>query len=234
MAGSTPEAMSEYSFENPSPRFTLLGELYRQVHEAGLEDGADASRVFGGGSLLDHIETVGRLANHTHAKSILDYGSGKGLLYKAEHLELRRGKVIRSVQEYWNVDDIHLYDPGVEEYAARPTGGYDGVISTDVLEHIPEEDIDWVLAECFSMASGFLYMNIASYPAKKILPNGWNAHVTIQPPAWWQEKIGKAAQGWGGQAYVFDITEKRNRLLGSILRRLGGSRFKLTRIESWG
>ncbi len=25
-------------------------------------------------------------------------------------------------------------------------------------------------------------MNIASYPAHKTLPNGWNAHVTIKPP----------------------------------------------------
>ena len=73
--------MSGYSFDNPSPRFTLLSELYREVHEAGLVDGADASKVFGGGSLLDHIEIVGRLSNHTRAKSILDYGSGKGLLY---------------------------------------------------------------------------------------------------------------------------------------------------------
>ena len=77
--------MSENRFENTSPRIPLLGELSGQVHGEGLEDGADASNVFGGSYLLDHVETVGQLANHTLAKAILDYGSGKGLLYGAKN-----------------------------------------------------------------------------------------------------------------------------------------------------
>ncbi len=225
--------MSKYNSETPSPRFTLLGELYRQVHETGLQKGAEAAQVFGGGSLLRHISIVGKLARHTDAKSVLDYGSGKGLLYEEKNLKLPGGNVIPSVEEFWGVDTIQLYDPGVEEFAARPDSSFDGVVSTDVLEHIPEEDIDWVLAECFGFARRFLYMNIASYPAKKILPNGWNAHVTIRPPDWWRERISAAAQNWKGQAYVFDISEKRPRLWASIIRRLGGSRLKLTRVESW-
>ena len=225
--------MSEYSFENPSPRFRLLGKLYQQVHESGLEKGADAYQVFGGGSLLQHISIVKKLARHADAKSVLDYGSGKGLLYGETNLQLPDGTVIPSVKEFWGMESIQLYDPGVEEFAARPSSSFDGVISTDVLEHIPEEDIDWVLAECFGFAQRFLYMNIASYPAKKILPNGWNAHVTIRPPGWWRERIKAAARNWKGQAYVFDITEKRPRLWTSIIRRLGGSRLKLTRVEAW-
>ena len=86
--------MSEYNSENPSPRFTLLGELYRQVHETGLEKGADAAQVFGGGSLLQHVSIVGKLARHTDAKSVLDYGSGKGLLYGEMNLKLPGGNVI--------------------------------------------------------------------------------------------------------------------------------------------
>ncbi len=225
--------MSEYSFENPSPRFTLLGDLYRQVHETSLGNGADAAQVFGGGSLLQHISIVKKLARKTDAKSLLDYGSGKGLLYKKMNLKLPDGNLILSVKDFWGLETIQLYDPGVEEFAARPDSSFDGVISTDALEHIPEEDIDWVLAECFGFARRFLYMNIASYPAKKILPNGWNAHVTIRPPEWWRERIEAAARDWKGQAYVFDITEKRPRLWASIIRRLGGSRLKLTRVEAW-
>ena len=38
--------MTDYSFENPSPRFVRLGELYRQVHEQGLEHGSNAAQVF--------------------------------------------------------------------------------------------------------------------------------------------------------------------------------------------
>lgn len=225
--------MSEYGRENPSPRFKLLGELYRQVHETGIKDGASAAKVFGGGSLRDHIAIVGKLARTTGAKTVLDYGCGKGQLYSERDIELPEGETVPSVKEYWGVDHIHLYDPGVEEFATRPSEQFDGVVSTDVLEHIPEEDIDWVLGECFGFARKFLYMNIASYPAKKILPNGWNAHVTIESPAWWQARIEKAAAKWPGQAYVFDVTEKYSGLVGSIVRRVKGSKLKLTRIERW-
>jgi hypothetical protein len=225
--------MSAFTRENPSPRFRLLGELYRQVHETGLDQGAGAAPVFAGGSLRDHLATVRRLAHHTGAKAVLDYGCGKGLLYREHDLKLPDGSTTPSVREYWNVEHIHLYDPGVEEFAQRPDGQFDGVVSTDVLEHIPEEDIGWVLGECFGFARRFLYMNIASYPAKKILPNGWNAHVTIQPPAWWRERIEQAAAGWAGAAYVFEVTEKRTGFAGSIARALGGSKLKLTSIEWW-
>ena len=176
---------------------------------------------------------MGRLAQRTKAKSVLDYGSGKGCLYGETDLELPDGEVIPSVKRFWGVEELTLYDPGVQEHSKRPTGQFDGVVSTDVLEHIPEEDIGWVLRECFAFANRFVYMNIASYPAKKELPNGWNAHVTIKSPDWWRQRIEQAAAGWSGKAYVFDVTEKRPKLIGSILRRLGGSKLKLTRIESW-
>ena len=129
--------MSEYNSEKPSPRFTLLGELYRQVHETGLEKGTDAAQVFGGGSLLQHISIVEKLTRHTDAKSVLDYGSGKGLLYGETNLKLPDGTVIPSVKEFWGVETLRLYDPGVEAFATRPDSSFDGVISTDVLEHIP-------------------------------------------------------------------------------------------------
>jgi hypothetical protein len=226
--------MSQFSRENPSPRFQQLGELYRQVHASGLAKGAAPAKVFSGRSLLQHIGIVRELVQYTGARSILDYGCGKALLYREKNLKLPEGVTIPSVQEFWGVEDIRFYDPGVEEFATRPQGEFDGVVSTDVLEHIPEEDLDWVLGECFTYARGFLYMNIASYPAKKILPNGWNAHVTIQPPEWWRACIERAANGWKGRAYVFDVTEKRTGFAGSLIRAFTGSKLKLTRIERWG
>lgn len=225
--------MSQYTRENPSPRYRLLGELYRQVHQTGIEQGASGANVFAGGSLRDHLGIVRQLARHTGATSVLDYGAGKGLLYRERNLRLADGATIPSVREYWGIEEIRLYDPGVEEHAARPEGQFDGVVSTDVLEHIPEEDIDWVLAECLGFARRFLYMNIASYPAKKILPNGWNAHVTIQPPEWWRRRIERAAAAWPGKAYVFEVTEKRSGLMGAVVRGVTGSKLKLTRIEQW-
>jgi 2-polyprenyl-3-methyl-5-hydroxy-6-metoxy-1,4-benzoquinol methylase len=34
-----------------------------------------------------------------------------------------------------------LYDPGYPKHSALPKGKYDGVICTDVIEHIDEKDL---------------------------------------------------------------------------------------------
>jgi hypothetical protein len=224
--------MDHYTRDNPSPRFKLLGDLYHQLHDSG-HRGGRPEQTFSGKSLLPHIGIVRELARHTNAHSILDYGSGKGALYSERNLPMPQGGVISSVQEYWGVGEIWLYDPGVDEYAVRPDRQFDGVVSTDVLEHIPEEDIDWVLNECFDFARKFVYMNIASYPAVKMLPNGWNAHLTVKPPAWWRRHIEKAAAGWMGRAYVFDVSEKYRGFARTLVRTVTGRKLKLTRIEKW-
>jgi hypothetical protein len=62
-----------------------------------------------------------------------------------------------------------------------------------MLEHCPEQDIDWIVDEIFSFAEHFLFATIACYPAGKRLPNGENAHCTLRPPEWWEEVMSRAA-----------------------------------------
>ena len=62
-----------------------------------------------------------------------------------------------------------------------------------MVEHIAADDIPWILDDIFSHAKTFVYVVAACFPAKKSLPNGENAHVTIQPPAWWQGQMERAA-----------------------------------------
>jgi hypothetical protein len=87
-----------------------------------------------------------------------------------------------------------------------PTGKFDGVICTDVLEHCPEEDIGWILAELFSYATKFIFANAATFPAHKRLPSGGNAHCTIRPARWWEEQFLRASRLKPGVAYEFRIT----------------------------
>jgi hypothetical protein len=74
-----------------------------------------------------------------------------------------------------------------------PQQKFDGVISTDVLEHCPEEDLPWILDEIFGYAAAFVYLNVACFAARKTLPNGENAHVTVRPGEWWHERVSSAA-----------------------------------------
>jgi len=81
------------------------------------------------------------------------------------------------------------------------------VVCTDVLEHCPEEDLQWIVGEMFSFATRFLYAGIACYPAKSRLPNGENAHCTVRPPEWWQELFGGIATGYPGIKWSASFTE---------------------------
>lgn len=189
-------SQTTYSRANPSPRYQALTRLYRQMHEEGERFlGIPAEETFPGQSLLPQAARIKRLIDDAGARRILDYGSGKGRQYSLRDVVLP-GVEGRwpSIQDYWGVDQIECYDPAYLPYADLPTGAYDGVICTDVLEHCPEEDIPWILDELFSYARKFVFANVACYPAKKRLPTGENAHCTIQPKEWWLDKFSQAAK----------------------------------------
>ncbi len=178
-----------YSRENPSPRYRELLDLYRQMHRHGIpEEGRAPENTFPGGSLISFLPAIKALIEETGAKTLLDYGAGKALVYRASQIKVD-GKRWPNVQKYWGVEQIYCYDPAYEPLSRLPTWSFDGVICTDVLEHCPEEDIPWILAEIFSFARRFVFLNIAAFPAEKCLPNGENAHCTVRPAGWWLEQI---------------------------------------------
>jgi hypothetical protein len=160
--------------------------MYETMHQEGEDSsGKPGKETFPGKMLLQHAPGIRQMIDHCGAESILDYGSGKALAYQQRDIKLRTGEQISSVQDYWGVAQIRCYDPGYAPYSELPTEQYDGVICTDVLEHITEPDVPWVLDEMFSLARRFVYANVACFPAVKFLPNGENAHCTVHPPQWW-------------------------------------------------
>ncbi len=96
------------------------------------------------------------------------------------------------------MDEIRCYDPCYQPFNKLPDGKFDAVISTDVLEHCPEEDIPWIIDEIFGYANRFVFANVACYPAKKRLPNGENAHCTIRPPEWWEGILRETSARYSG------------------------------------
>lgn len=179
-----------YSRTAPSPRYLELQDLYRIMHEKGEAFiGASPAMTFSGKSLLPQIARIKHLIERTTARTVLDYGSGKGKQYGPRMFKDESGKQWPSIIDYWDVDEIACYDPGYEPYSKLPETKFDGVISTDVLEHCPEQDMPWIVDEIFSHATRFVFANVACYPARKRLPNGENAHCTIKPLEWWRDLI---------------------------------------------
>jgi len=183
---------------NPSPRYAELIGLYRRMHVAGdAAHGIAPEAMFPGRSLPRQAHRIKPLIARTGARRILDYGSGKAALYGRPVAEngVRRWA---SIQEYWGIETLHCYDPAYAPFSTLPEGRFDGVVCTDVMEHCPEEDLGWIVAEMFSYAGRFVFANIACYPAVKTLPNGENAHCTVRPAAYWRALFERVSAGFPG------------------------------------
>lgn len=212
-----------FSRSNPSPRFQELVKLNRTLHNEGDKlTETPPEKTFYGQSLFPHIGAIKSAVELYQLNTLLDYGCGKASAYNTAELENPDGRVIKGLKDIWGVDKISFYDPAYEPYSELPSGTFDSVICTDVLEHCPEEDIDWIIEELFGFAEKYLIFTIACYPVNKILPNGENAHVTVKQPGWWVNKIENAAAKWPTLQYDvwIDISRKvralmlRNVLLG--------------------
>ena len=97
-----------------------------------------------------------------------------------------------------------LYDPAVPEFAAPLFGQFDGVICTDVLEHVPEDELPDVIGDLVRLSRMWCFVSVCCRPARpnKNLPGGRNAHVTIRPQEWWLERLLEAFQGSAAEVIV--------------------------------
>jgi hypothetical protein len=188
-----------HSRSNPSPRFTELLGQYRQMHTEGdVRHGLPAAETFDGRSLPRQAQRIRVLIARTAAKTVLDYGCGKGTQYRPAAIMENGVARWNSIQEYWGVGSIACYDPAYQPFSKLPEGMFDGVVCTDVLEHCPQDDLEWIVTELFSYARKFVFANVACYPARKTLPSGENAHCTIMPVERWRVLFEAAAARFQG------------------------------------
>jgi FkbM family methyltransferase len=189
--------------------------------EGAREQGLGPEQTFAGSSLLRHVKAVRQWVNATEAGSILDYGAGKGFQYRPQKIVVDGRHVADGVAEYWDVDEVRCYDPAYAPHSALPEGRYDGVVCTDVLEHCPDEDLDWIVDELFRFAKRFVYANVACFPAMKTLPNGANAHVTVRPPPWWRALFERAARAYPDLSWELQASERAGEQFRSSIFRGG-------------
>ena len=200
-----------YSRSNPSPRYQELIKLYREMHEQGdHRKNTPPEETFDGRSLISQAGNIRGIIEVLSSKTILDYGSGKGRMHERQEIEGPDGIRHHNTKSFWGVESITCYDPCYAPFDTLPKGKFDGVISTDVLEHCPREDLPWIIDEIFSFADEFVYMNVACFPAIRVLPNGENAHCTVESPEWWQRLFEDIVKEFPGLRYFasFHLSEK--------------------------
>jgi len=155
-------------------------EQYRQLHE---------HKHYGWESELEATKYAA-IISERGVNTVLDYGSGQSRLAYMLPCEGKR------------------YDPAIEGIDTPPEEPVDMILCTDVLEHIPDEDLDEVFANIAKLADTALFV-IHLGKAKNKLPNGDNCHCTVMPEDWWFERI----KGKFDDVTVIESTEMKTLIL---------------------
>lgn len=153
----------------PTLKDESLIAAYQQIHTNNPKYGSGPSA-----EEVDRIATILRDADVFHPDTVIDYGCGNSKL----------------AETVFPGASIRLYDPAIEALSKPPQAGcYDIGLCTDVMEHIPEQDIAAMWAEMKALAPTW-YFTIHTAQASQLLPDGRNAHVTQKPAEWWQQTLG--------------------------------------------
>jgi hypothetical protein len=147
----------------------MISPEYRQLLER-----THAKSPWGVASLheIDHVVS---LLNQYQIMHLLDYGAGQQNL--AKQLPALVPNLI-----------VDSYDPGIPTIATVPKPA-PFVCCIDVLEHVEPEYIDQVLDDLQRVVTDIGYFTVAVTPATRILMDGRNAHLIVQPIEWWEQKI---------------------------------------------
>lgn len=108
--------------------------------------------------------------------SIMDFGCGHGAL-------------IASISQTYPNIQVDGYDPGNPKHNTIPKRSFDAIVSADVFEHIEPEHLASTLQLISDKIQVAGWFRIACYPAKKHLPDGRNAHLIVESPAWWRKQL---------------------------------------------
>ena len=137
---------------------------YKELHNRNSDFGT---------SSIDYANEMELFIEWLKPTTVLDYGCGKGSL--SGYLR----------KKYPNIE-VYEYDPAIAGKDVLPKGvsKFDLIINTDVLEHIPEDELSGVLGTISGLSDNVIFgLNHAL--AEAVLSNGMNAHCTVKSTFWY-------------------------------------------------
>lgn len=135
-------------------------DQYKQIHKTDPQYGTSAYRL---------IDLIYHISHEYRCSDILDYGCGKGVVSD-------------------KIGGVTNYDPAIERFSDLPKP-HTMVICLDVLEHCEPEYLDNTLNDLRMLTGVVGFFVISTNKAMQILPDGRNAHLIVEPPCWWIEKV---------------------------------------------
>lgn len=150
---------------------TLLSDDYQKTLQT------EHARSKWGVAGMHYAERIFKTFQEYNCETAVDYGAGAG-------------RTRRKLVEEFGIPAAAIveYEPGIAEKSALPSPA-DLVYCTDVLEHVEPDLIDDVLAHLASLVKKVGYFTIGLKEANRVLADGRNAHLIIESPEWWKEKL---------------------------------------------
>lgn len=118
------------------------------------------NKNWAGFDVIKYKDQIKDLVDRYRAKTILDYGCGKGLQYE-EPLPYAGEDNLQTFDQWLGVK-VYKYDPCVPGIDQLPPVGtkFDGVICTQVLHNIPDQDMSWVAQTLNDYTEKFCFISL--------------------------------------------------------------------------
>jgi hypothetical protein len=149
----------------------LISPSYRDLNADLHETVADYG--VNGGRFADALR---ELAQANGWLTILDYGCGKG------SLKVAMAQIAGAIT-------VLEFDPAIAGKDILPAVPVDIVAALDVMEHIEPDYLDGVLTTIRELKPRCVFLVISTQPARKVLSDGRNAHLIVEPKPWWLARL---------------------------------------------
>ena len=174
-------------------------DYYKQSVELGQQFQQNNPKNWAGNNSKTYHNYIRFLMDRYAAKTVLDYGCGKGQQYiDVVPYGLPGGAMSEPMtfQTRINAESVYKYDPCVPGFEQEPIGQkFDAVICTQVLGSIPDADMSWIKHKFMNYATKFVFIGLHSDPGKckkRIYDTAYiNYDRTVE---WYQEQF----SDWAG------------------------------------
>ncbi|MEM7060211.1 MAG: hypothetical protein AAF557_21730 [Pseudomonadota bacterium] len=160
-------------------KFAELLNHYAHMVEHGYERrvGSRVCATYSDQEAIKFRHELKPLFQQRNIRSVLDYGGGGG---DWREKEVPEGGTLA---EFLSIEEYLVFEPSRAVDDRKKT---EAIVCFDVMEHIYLGDVGFVLSDIFDLAERLVVVNVATYAANALLPNGENAHITQRHSQWWR------------------------------------------------
>ena len=130
------------------------------------------------------------IAAYPDATSALDFGCGNGHAVRRMRDAGREWfglEYSQAAYEKYLKDQPYFFVGEADQFADRQ---FDLLYSTEVLEHIPEPQVEETIAQLCRVTARYMFLTISLRPSS----DNNRYHCTLRPRAWWEERF--CRHGW--------------------------------------